>query len=108
MRRFRGRVTDLSVLLSRGRLRYHRARLPGVVSGVAAKRPGEQLGDRRPSQLGTAAVDVEARVRGGGQADPKMDAHLEPWTILGYLAGHNKIGWMRLGVAVTDAGRRNP
>jgi phthiodiolone/phenolphthiodiolone dimycocerosates ketoreductase len=27
---------------------------------------------------------------------PKMDAHLEPWTILGYLAGHNKVGRMRL------------
>lgn len=38
---------------------------------------------------------------------PKMDAHLEPWTMLGYLAGRNK-GRMRLGVAVTDTGRRNP
>src|SRR5258708_7368645 len=39
---------------------------------------------------------------------PKMEAHLEPWTILGYVAGHNKLGRMRLGVAVTDTGRRNP
>jgi len=45
---------------------------------------------------------------GAAKLIPKMDTHLEPWTILGYLAGHNKIGWMRLGVAVTDAGRRNP
>ena len=45
---------------------------------------------------------------GAAKLIPKMDAHLEPWTILGYLAGHNKIGRMRLGVAVTDAGRRNP
>jgi phthiodiolone/phenolphthiodiolone dimycocerosates ketoreductase len=45
---------------------------------------------------------------GAARLIPKMDAHLEPWTILGYLAGHNKLGRMRLGVAVTDAGRRNP
>src|SRR5215475_6032703 len=45
---------------------------------------------------------------GAARVIPKMDAHLEPWTILGYLAGHNKLGRMRLGVAVTDAGRRNP
>ena len=28
--------------------------------------------------------------------------------MLGYLAGHNKLGRMTLGVAVTDTGRRNP
>jgi phthiodiolone/phenolphthiodiolone dimycocerosates ketoreductase len=45
---------------------------------------------------------------GAARVIPKMDAHLEPWTILGYLAGHNTLGRMRLGVAVTDTGRRNP
>ena len=45
---------------------------------------------------------------GASRIIPKMDAHLEPWTMLGYLAGHNKLGRMRLGVAVTDTGRRNP
>jgi phthiodiolone/phenolphthiodiolone dimycocerosates ketoreductase len=45
---------------------------------------------------------------GAARLIPKMDAHLEPWTMLGYLAGRNKLGRMRLGVAVTDAGRRNP
>jgi phthiodiolone/phenolphthiodiolone dimycocerosates ketoreductase len=45
---------------------------------------------------------------GAAKIIPKMDAHVEPWTMLGYLAGHNKIGRMTLGVAVTDAGRRNP
>ncbi len=44
---------------------------------------------------------------GAARLIPKMDAHLEPWTMLGYLAGRNKAR-MRLGVAVTDAGRRNP
>ena len=45
---------------------------------------------------------------GAARLIPKMDAHLEPWTMLGYLAGRNKLGRMRLGVAVTDTGRRNP
>ena len=45
---------------------------------------------------------------GAAKIIPKMDAHVEPWTMLGYLAGHNKIGRMALGVAVTDTGRRNP
>ena len=45
---------------------------------------------------------------GAARLIPKMDAHLEPWTMLGYLAGRNKLGRMRLGVAVTDTARRNP
>ncbi|MGH3678615.1 MAG: LLM class flavin-dependent oxidoreductase [Mycobacterium sp.] len=45
---------------------------------------------------------------GAARVIPKMDAHLEPWTMLGYLAATNKLGRMRLGVAVTDTGRRNP
>jgi phthiodiolone/phenolphthiodiolone dimycocerosates ketoreductase len=45
---------------------------------------------------------------GAARVIPKIDAHLEPWTMLGYLAGRNKLGRMRLGVAVTDTGRRNP
>ena len=39
---------------------------------------------------------------------PSTDANLEPWTMLGYLAAHNKPRRLRLGVAVTDTGRRNP
>ena len=38
----------------------------------------------------------------------KIDAYLEPWTALGYLAARNRLGRMRLGIGVTDAGRRNP
>jgi phthiodiolone/phenolphthiodiolone dimycocerosates ketoreductase len=45
---------------------------------------------------------------GAARIIPKMDAHVEPWTMLGYPAGHNKVGRMTLGVAVTDTGRRNP
>jgi phthiodiolone/phenolphthiodiolone dimycocerosates ketoreductase len=39
---------------------------------------------------------------------PKVDAQLEPWTMLGYLASHNRFGRLRLGIGVTDANRRHP
>lgn len=39
---------------------------------------------------------------------PRVDAHLEPWTTLGYFGAHNWLGRLRLGVCVTDTGRRNP
>jgi phthiodiolone/phenolphthiodiolone dimycocerosates ketoreductase len=45
---------------------------------------------------------------GGARLTPKPDAYLEPWTMLGYIAAHNRIGRLRLGVCVTDTGRRNP
>jgi phthiodiolone/phenolphthiodiolone dimycocerosates ketoreductase len=45
---------------------------------------------------------------GAAQLIPKIDAHLEPWTMLGHLAARNRVGRLRLGVGVTDAGRRNP
>ena len=38
---------------------------------------------------------------------PRIDAYLEPWTTLGNLAAKNPAR-LRLGVSVTDAGRRNP
>ncbi|MGW0044605.1 LLM class flavin-dependent oxidoreductase [Rhodococcus sp. NPDC003348] len=36
------------------------------------------------------------------------DAFFEPWTALGYLAARNRLARLRLGVGVTDTGRRNP
>jgi phthiodiolone/phenolphthiodiolone dimycocerosates ketoreductase len=39
---------------------------------------------------------------------PKVDANLEPWIVLGHLAARNRLARMRLGVGVTDTGRRNP
>jgi phthiodiolone/phenolphthiodiolone dimycocerosates ketoreductase len=44
----------------------------------------------------------------GAKILPSADAYLEPWTMLGHLAARNRVGRMRLGVGVTDAGRRNP
>jgi phthiodiolone/phenolphthiodiolone dimycocerosates ketoreductase len=39
---------------------------------------------------------------------PRLDASLEPWTMLGHLAARNRVGRLRLGLGVTDTGRRNP
>ena len=44
----------------------------------------------------------------GARLLPSADAYLEPWTMLGHIAARNRLGRMRLGVGVTDTGRRNP
>jgi phthiodiolone/phenolphthiodiolone dimycocerosates ketoreductase len=45
---------------------------------------------------------------GGARLVPKADAYMEPWTILGSLAGRSRRARLRLGIGVTDASRRNP
>jgi phthiodiolone/phenolphthiodiolone dimycocerosates ketoreductase len=45
---------------------------------------------------------------GAAKLIPKIDASLEPWTMLGHLAARNRLARLRLGVGVTDASRRNP
>ncbi|PBC35516.1 LLM class flavin-dependent oxidoreductase [Rhodococcus sp. ACS1] len=45
---------------------------------------------------------------GGARLTPRADAYYEPWTALGYVAAHNRLARLRLGIGVTDAGRRNP
>jgi phthiodiolone/phenolphthiodiolone dimycocerosates ketoreductase len=76
--------------------------LTGVACGADSFWVADHLTSVLPPSMWTPKYVGAARVI------PKMDAHLEPWTMLGYLAGHNRFGRMRLGVAVTDAGRRNP
>jgi len=39
---------------------------------------------------------------------PDADAFLEPWTMLGALAGRRRFSRMQFGTCVTDTGRRNP
>jgi phthiodiolone/phenolphthiodiolone dimycocerosates ketoreductase len=39
---------------------------------------------------------------------PEIDAQLEPWTMLGYLAARKRFGRLRFGIGVTDASRRQP
>ena len=45
---------------------------------------------------------------GAAKILPSADAYMEPWTMLGNIAARNRISRVRLGVAVTDTGRRNP
>ena len=64
---------------------------------------GDHLNALVPRSIATPKyLGVAARLA------PKIDANLEPWTMLGNLAARNKISRLRLGVCVTDAGRRNP
>jgi len=51
---------------------------------------------------------VTSKNVGAARLAPKIDAQLEPWTVLGHLAARNRIGGLRLGIGVTDASRRNP
>lgn len=44
----------------------------------------------------------------GARLLPKADAYLEPWTMLGHIAARNRLARLKLGVSVTDTGRRNP
>jgi phthiodiolone/phenolphthiodiolone dimycocerosates ketoreductase len=45
---------------------------------------------------------------GASKLVPSTDAVMEPWTMLGHLAARNRLARLRLGVSVTDTGRRNP
>lgn len=53
------------------------------------------------------AVATPKYVGAAGLA-PKIDAYLEPWTVLGNVAARHRLRRLRLGIGVTDAGRRNP
>jgi phthiodiolone/phenolphthiodiolone dimycocerosates ketoreductase len=50
----------------------------------------------------------QQKYSGATKLIPKVDACMEPWTMLGHLAARNRLGRLRLGVGVTDTGRRNP
>lgn len=50
----------------------------------------------------------QPKFSGGAKILPSADAYLEPWTMLGHIAARNRVGRLRLGVGVTDTGRRNP
>lgn len=45
---------------------------------------------------------------GAARLIPQVNAHYDPWTALGYVAAQSIRKRMRIGIGVTDAGRRNP
>lgn len=74
------------------------ARAGGVDSYWAA----DHLNSLFPRSIGTPSYLGVARLI------PRVDAQLEPWTMLGYLASRNRFGRLRIGVGVTDTNRRHP
>jgi phthiodiolone/phenolphthiodiolone dimycocerosates ketoreductase len=51
---------------------------------------------------------MTTKYSGSARLIPDIDAMVEPWTALGYLAGRHRFNRTRLGTCVTDTGRRNP
>lgn len=51
---------------------------------------------------------MTSQYSGAARLVPKIDACLEPWTVLGHLAARHRRSRIRLGTGVTDTGRRNP
>jgi phthiodiolone/phenolphthiodiolone dimycocerosates ketoreductase len=73
-----------------------------LASGVDSLWLGDHLNSLFPRSIFTPHYVGVAKVI------PKIDAALEPWTLLGHLASRNRLARLRLGVGVTDASRRNP
>jgi phthiodiolone/phenolphthiodiolone dimycocerosates ketoreductase len=66
--------------------------MPGFGVGIMNNTINSRYGPKPPIQADYLTA-VACKVI------PKMDAHLEPWTMLGYLAAKNNLRRMRLGVA---------
>jgi phthiodiolone/phenolphthiodiolone dimycocerosates ketoreductase len=97
----------------------------GVIDPIVAARPTAAT-FTRASYLGAVANGVDSfwvpdhlnnlfprslwkqKYCGAAKVTPTVDANMEPWTMLGHIAARNRLGRLRLGVAVTDTGRRNP
>lgn len=97
----------------------------GVMDPIVAARPAAET-FTRANYLGALANRVDSfwvpdhlnglfprslwkqKYCGATKLLPRLDAFMEPWTMLGHIAARNRLGRMRLGVGVTDSGRRNP
>lgn len=97
----------------------------GIADPILAARPSAET-FTRANYLGAAANRVDSfwvpdhlnqlfprslwkqNYCGAVKLIPRVDASMEPWTMLGHVAARNRIGRLRLGVGVTDSGRRNP
>src|SRR6201994_4219023 len=76
--------------------------LTATASGANSYWIGDHLNNLFPRSIYTPEYLGVAKVA------PKIDATLEPGTMLGHLASRNRFARLRLGVGVTDASRRNP
>jgi phthiodiolone/phenolphthiodiolone dimycocerosates ketoreductase len=76
--------------------------MTAAAAGLDAYWVGDHLNALFPRSIYTPQYLGVARLA------PRIDASLEPWTLLGHLASRNRFARVRLGVGVTDASRRNP
>ncbi|HUO39917.1 MAG TPA: LLM class flavin-dependent oxidoreductase, partial [Mycobacterium sp.] len=76
--------------------------LASAVTGADSFWVGDHLNSLVPRAIATP------RYVGGAKLVPDLDASFEPWTMLGHIAARHRLARLRLGVCVTDAGRRNP
>ena len=76
--------------------------LTAVAAGLDAYWVGDHLNALFPRSIATS------KYLGVAKVIPKIDAQLEPWTLLGHLSARHRFTRVRLGVGVTDASRRNP
>ena len=79
------------------------AALTATATGADSLWVGDHLNSLIPRSIATPE-----HLGVGAKLVPKVDAILEPWTMLGHLAAQNRLRRLRLGIGVTDASRRNP
>ena len=102
---FRVGLADLLIYTGLGPMAMTRANyLAAAATRIDSFWVPDHLNALMPRSIGTAKYIGTA----GAKLMPRPDAISEPWTALGYLAAKNRFARMRLGVGVTDAGRRNP
>jgi phthiodiolone/phenolphthiodiolone dimycocerosates ketoreductase len=76
--------------------------LTAAASGADSFWVGDHLNALFPRSIATP------RYSGAAKYVPKIDAQLEPWTILGHIAARHRFTRVRLGIGVTDVSRRHP
>jgi len=102
---FRVGLIDTLAYTSVGPLTMTRANyLTAVAAGVDSFWVADHLNALTPRSIMTETYlgSTAAKLM------PRPDAVSESWTALGYLAAKSRFTRLRLGTAVTDAGRRNP
>lgn len=78
----------------------------GYLTAVGTRADSFWLSDHLNSLFPPAVMT--AKHVGTARLVSDIDAHYDPWMVLGHLVARNRLGNRRLGVGVTDTSRRNP
>jgi phthiodiolone/phenolphthiodiolone dimycocerosates ketoreductase len=105
MPRFRVGLSDLLVYTGFGPMAMTRA---NYLTAATARADSFWVPDHLNALIPRSIMTAKYMGSAGAKLLPRPDAVSEPWTALGYLGAKNRLARLRLGVAVTDAGRRNP